>query len=74
MTGKLTAKRYKYATVYVDQFSRLGYVYLQKTATAEETLEGKRAFELYAQNKGVNVLGYHADNGIFQANKWVLDC
>lgn len=37
MTGFLTTKRYKYATVYVDQFSRLGFVYLQKTASAEET-------------------------------------
>lgn len=40
MTGFLTTKRYKYATVYVDQFSRFGYVHLQKTATAEETVEG----------------------------------
>ena len=74
MTGKLTTKRHKHATVHADQFSRLGYAYLQKTATAEETLEGKRAFELCAQNNGVNVRGYHADNGMFRANKWVLDC
>ena len=45
MTGRLTTSRYEYATVFVDQFSRLGYVHLQKTPTAEETLEGKRAFE-----------------------------
>ena len=30
MTGFLTTKRYKYATVYVDQFSRIGFVHLQK--------------------------------------------
>ncbi|KAI2499307.1 hypothetical protein MHU86_15151 [Fragilaria crotonensis] len=40
MTGFLTTKRYRYATVYVDQFSRLGFIYLQKTASAEETVEG----------------------------------
>ena len=74
MTGKLTTKRYKYATVYVDQFTRLGYVYLQKTATAEETLLGKAAFEKYAANKGVEIKAYHADNGIFRANKWVAAC
>ncbi|KAI2498311.1 hypothetical protein MHU86_16181 [Fragilaria crotonensis] len=45
MTGFLTTKRYKYATVFVDQFSRLGFVYLQKTASAEETIEGKKAFK-----------------------------
>ena len=41
MTGILTKKRYKYATVYVDQATRLGYVYLQQSATAEETIKGK---------------------------------
>lgn len=41
MTGFLTTKRYRYATVYVDQYSRMGFVYLQKTASAEETVEGQ---------------------------------
>jgi len=74
MTGFLTTKRYKYATIYVDQYSRLGYVYLQKTASAEETLEGKIAFERYAASHGVQVKNYHADNGIFKAHKWVQAC
>jgi hypothetical protein len=42
-------KRYKYATVHVDQASRLSFVWLQKSATADETLEGKTAFEQYAK-------------------------
>eukprot|EP00978_Attheya_sp_CCMP212_P038549 scaffold192055_cov31-Attheya_sp.AAC.2 len=71
MTGILTTKRYKYATVYVDQYSRLSYVYLQKMASAAaETLEGKRAFERYAESCGVSIEAYHADNGVFQANDW----
>jgi len=74
MTGRLTKDRYRYATVYVDQFSRLSYVYLQKTATADETLKGKLAFELYAQQVGVQIKGYFADNGIFNANKWRAAC
>jgi hypothetical protein len=75
MTGFLTTKRYKYATVYVDQFSRLGFVFLQKTATAEETVEGKRAFEAYARRHGVlRIENYHADNGIFKAHHWVKTC
>ena len=74
ITGILTTARYKYATVYVDQGSRLGYVYLQKTATAEETLKGKMAFELYARNHGIAIKSYHADNGIFRANAWVQHC
>ena len=74
MTGKLTTKRYKYATVFVDQASRLGYVYLQKTATADETLVAKDAFERYAKDNGVTVKAYHADNGIFKAHAWVNNC
>ena len=74
MTGFLTMKRYKYATVYVDQASRLSFVWLQKTATADETLLGKEAFQQYAKDRGVKVLGYHADNGIFKAHKWVNAC
>ena len=74
MTGILTTKRYKYATIYVDQGSKLGFTYLQKSADAEETLEGKRAFELYSRQHGVEIKSYHADNGIFRANLWVNDC
>ena len=74
MTGILTKQRYKYATVYVDQYSGLSYVYLQKTATAEETILGKKAFEAYCKEHGVTVQHYHADNGIFKAKKWVNEC
>ena len=74
MTGFLTTKRYKYATVFVDQFSRLGFVYLQKTASAEETIEGKKAFEAFAQRHNVRIANYHADNGIFKAHQWMEAC
>jgi hypothetical protein len=74
MTGKLTKKRYKYATVFVDQASKLGYVYFQKTSTVEETLEAKAAFQQYASDKHITIKAYHADNGIFRANKWQLAC
>ena len=52
MTGILTTKRYKYATVYVDQVVKLSFTYLQNTATAEETIEGKESFERYALDRG----------------------
>jgi hypothetical protein len=74
MSGFLTMKRYKYATVYVDQASQLSFVWLQKTAIAEETLEGKTAFEQYVKDRGITVQAYHADNGIFRATKWVMAC
>ena len=74
MTGILTKKRYKYLTVYIDQASKMGFTYLQKTASAEETLQSKRAFEAFSANRGVVIKSYHADNGIFRANAWMYDC
>ena len=74
MVGFLTEQCYKYATVFVDQASRIGFVYLKKTCSAEETIEAKRAFEQYAESRGVRVRAYHADNGIFKAKKWVEEC
>ena len=48
MCGILTTKRYTCAMVYVDQYSKLGFVWMQKTTAAKDTVEGKRAFEKYA--------------------------
>ena len=74
MTGFITKQWYRYATVYVDQYSGISFIYLQCTASAAETLEGKRAFEWYAQLHDVTISAYHADNGIFKACEWVENC
>ena len=68
LKGKLSKSRYTAATVYVDQYSGYGYVYPQKSTSAAETLEGKKAFEIACEKHGVQVSNYHADNGIFKAN------
>ena len=75
MTGFLfTKERYKYATIFVDHYSGLGFVYLQKGSSAAETIEAKKAFERYAEARGVTIRAYHADNGIFKANEWQKEC
>ena len=74
MTGMLTTKQYIYATIYVDHFSGYSFVWVQKTTSAEDTLEGKRAFEEHARNSGVSIRHYHADNGIFKARAWTEEC
>ena len=74
MCGILTVKRYMVATAFVDQASRFSYVHYQKSDTAGETIEANRAFEKIANNNGVQVKNYHADNGIFKANKWMEHC
>jgi hypothetical protein len=70
MKGFLTRKRYTVATVFVDHFSGMSYVYLQKGATALETIEAKRAFERFASTHGVVVKHYHSDNGIFETREF----
>jgi hypothetical protein len=74
LTGALTKDKYNYATVFVDGYSGKGYVHLQKTQNAKETIEAKHAFERICLQDGVRVLHYHADNGVFRAKLWKEDC
>ena len=62
--GWITKKRYRVATIFVDHYSGLSYVHLQKSTNAE-TLEAKLAFELHARHQGVTVHQYQVDNGRF---------
>ena len=66
--GYLTRKRYRAATVFVDHWSGLSYIHLQKSTNAEETMEAKVAFERYAAKSNIKVRHYHADNGRFGEN------
>ena len=63
LKGKLTQQCYKYATVFVDQFSGYTFIYLQKRLTSEETVRAKHTFECSVEKRGVKILYYHADNG-----------
>ena len=74
LKGKLTQQRYKYAMVFVDQFSGYTFVYLQKCLTSEETVMAKHAFECSANQRGLKVIHYHADNGRFADNAFITDC
>ena len=74
LKGKLTQQRYKYATVFVDQFSGYTFVYLQKHLTSEETVMAKHAFKSSVDQQGVKILHYHADNGHFADNAFISNC
>ena len=74
LKGTLTQQRYKYATVFVDQFSRYTFVYLQKRITSQETVMAKHAFERSAEQRGVRIQHYHADNGCFADNAFIKYC
>jgi len=74
LAGWITKQRYHHATVFVDHYSGFGYVHLQKTASAEETIQAKEAFERKAATYGVLIQHYHADNGIFNSTAWRQHC
>ena len=74
LKGKLTQQRYKYATVFVDQFSGYTFVYLQKRLTNEEMVMAKHAFERSADQRGVKIIHYHADKVHFADNAFISDC
>jgi hypothetical protein len=69
--GWLTTKRYCMGTVFVDHHSRLTFVYMQFSTTAEETVNAKKAFEAFVAQFGLTICHYHADNGRFAENLWI---
>ena len=50
------------------------FVYLQKRFTNEETVMAKHTFESSANQRGIKILHYHADNGRFADNAFIADC
>ena len=70
LRGTPTRDRYRVATVFVDHFSGVGYVHLQRSTSAKDTIEAKERFEAWADTHGVKIRHYHADNGIFADNKF----
>ena len=73
LKGKLMQQWYKYTTVFVDQFSGYTFVYLQKLLTSEEMVMAKHAFERSADQRGVKITHYHADNRRFADNAFITD-
>jgi hypothetical protein len=74
MKGKLTKRRYRCATIFVDHCSRLRFVHLQIDNSSVETLATKRAFETFAAEHGVSIQHYHCDNRRFYDNAFKQAC
>ena len=74
MKGKLTRKRYRAASIFVDHFSRLRYVHLMQDLSSDETIKAKMAFERFAAKHGVAIKHYHCDNGRFGDNTFKQSC
>ncbi len=63
LKGKLTSKRYRAASIFVEHFSCLQYVHLMQDLSSDETIKGKEAFEQFSAKHGVTIKHYHCDNG-----------
>ncbi len=73
--GTLTKTPYPNATIFVDHYSRLKFVYLMTSnLTGKETVNAKRAFERFAAEHGVSVAHYHCDNGRFANSHFHQAC
>ena len=73
MKGLPTKCRYSAATVFVDHYSWMGYVHLQETLTASDTLQAKQAFERHCESFGIKVRQYHANNRHFGERAFIED-
>ena len=60
--------------MFVDHATDYTHVHFQRTDNAEETVEGKEAFERKAAEHGIKVKHYHADNGVFATKLWRSHC
>jgi hypothetical protein len=65
MSEFLTNMRIWGATVFVDHFSDYVYVALMQDLSLDETLLAKSSFERQANDGGVSIESYRADNGRF---------
>ncbi len=73
--GTLTKTRYRNATIFVDHFSRLKFVYLMTSSlTSAETVDAKRTFEQFAAKHGVQIDNYHCNNGRFADSMFRKAC
>ena len=60
--------------MFVDQHSWYAYIYLQWAITSAETIQAKHSFECMAEDMGVCIHHYHADNGRFTDKGFLQDC
>ena len=74
LKGKLTTQRYQYVTVFMDQYSCYTYIYLQQSITSAETAQAKHSLERFAEDMGIRIHHYHADNAQFTDKGFIQDC
>ena len=72
--GSPTRARIWGATIFVDMSTNWVKVHLMQDATGDSTIEANNAFEQDAATRGVQIKGYHADNGRYAEPLFRDDC
>ena len=65
--------KYTGGTVFIDEASSMIFVENQVSLGAAETLRAKHKFEREALRHGIPILGYRADNGVYQTAAFRAD-
>ncbi len=64
--GALTKTRFRNATIFINHYSHLKFIYLMTTnLTSNKTVDAKQAFKQFAAEHGVQIKHYHCNNGRF---------
>ena len=71
---ELEVNKYKGGTIFCDSMSTFIYLNHQESLQAGDTLRSKHAFENTAEQMGVEISEYRADNHIFNSKAYRADC
>ncbi len=74
MKGKLTKKRYRCATVFINHYSHLRFIHLQVDNSSVETVAAKHTFKNFAAEHGIKIQHHHCNNGRFSNNAFKQGC
>ena len=66
--------KFKGGTLFYDAMSTLIYINHQSSSCTSDTLASKHKFEAFADLCAVDILGYRADNHIFNTDLFIKDC
>jgi hypothetical protein len=65
---------YSCGTLFVNHANGKLFKFCQYSTNAVETISSKRCLESLAQQEGISIQTYHADNDVFASNAFKEDC
>ena len=71
LNGKPTKHCYRAVEIFLDHFSNLTYVHLQRGLLSDETAQAKKVFEDYTRTYRTRIKKYNTENRIFADNAFL---